>query len=206
MKKSSLKTRVRKFPVCDAFIFYSPKTEGEGEQVYYNNEACRIVSMKVLPPSKGMDPFPDFPCLCAQWKGLVDKRITEQIGSGGGKELGAGFIDLYQSWRRKYILRGTVLLGCPPKSESQDSRYLFILERISQGMPNLGIIFRRWNLSHREQDIVRLLFEDRSNKEIADTLHLSINTVKAYLKLLMRKLGVVSRAGMISLLLSGRIP
>jgi serine/threonine-protein kinase PknK len=48
-------------------------------------------------------------------------------------------------------------------------------------------------LSQREQTILRLVEKDRSNREIAQELHLGINTVKWYLKSLFNTLGVGDR-------------
>ncbi|HSN37742.1 MAG TPA: LuxR C-terminal-related transcriptional regulator [Arthrobacter sp.] len=48
-------------------------------------------------------------------------------------------------------------------------------------------------LSQREQTILRLVEKDRSNREIAQELHLGINTVKWYLKSLFNTLGVSDR-------------
>ena len=48
-------------------------------------------------------------------------------------------------------------------------------------------------LSQREQMILRLVEQERSNREIAQELHLGINTVKWYLKTLFSTLGVSDR-------------
>jgi DNA-binding NarL/FixJ family response regulator len=48
-------------------------------------------------------------------------------------------------------------------------------------------------LTHREQDILALLAEGRSNREIAKHLYLSEKTVKAHLAAIFRKLGVTNR-------------
>lgn len=48
-------------------------------------------------------------------------------------------------------------------------------------------------LSERELELLRLLGEGRTNREIADTIYLSEKTVKNYLSRLFRKLGVRSR-------------
>ena len=66
----------------------------------------------------------------------------------------------------------------------------------------LGDQVAQWQLNNREQELVPLLLEELTNKEIAYRLNLSINTVKLYMKILMRKLGVSSRAGIISSLLT----
>src|SRR3989304_3926060 len=91
-------------------------------------------------------------------------------------------------------------LSIVQRLRSQKKLYFRIKRR--QRYLNIPLIARQWQLSPREQDIVRLLLEDRSNKEISHLLRLSINTIKAYLKLLMRKLNVSSRAGIVSYLLT----
>jgi DNA-binding CsgD family transcriptional regulator len=67
---------------------------------------------------------------------------------------------------------------------------------------NLSMIFRNLNLNKREQEIVRLLLAGSVNKEIADSLGLSLNTIKGYMKLLTRKLGVNNRSGIIAAILA----
>jgi DNA-binding CsgD family transcriptional regulator len=69
---------------------------------------------------------------------------------------------------------------------------------------NLSMIFRKLKLAPREQEIVRLLLGGSSNKEIAGSLGISLNTVKGYMKLLSRKLGVSSRAEIIALVLAAK--
>jgi len=48
-------------------------------------------------------------------------------------------------------------------------------------------------LSGREQEVLRLLSRGQTNKEIAEDLEISENTVKAHLKSVLRKLGVGNR-------------
>jgi DNA-binding NarL/FixJ family response regulator len=50
-----------------------------------------------------------------------------------------------------------------------------------------------FSLTHRERDILGLLAEGRSNRDIAGALFLSEKTVKAHLAAIFRKLGVTNR-------------
>jgi DNA-binding NarL/FixJ family response regulator len=50
-----------------------------------------------------------------------------------------------------------------------------------------------FSLTHRERDILGLLAEGRSNRDIAQHLYLSEKTVKAHLAAIFRKLGVANR-------------
>ncbi len=52
---------------------------------------------------------------------------------------------------------------------------------------------REAGLSAREQDVLRLLSRGQTNREIAEALEISENTVKAHLKSVLRKLGVSNR-------------
>lgn len=55
----------------------------------------------------------------------------------------------------------------------------------------------RIKLSTREQQIVALLLESRTNREMAEQMHLSEKTIKNYMSLLMQKLKVRNRVGLV---------
>ena len=56
-----------------------------------------------------------------------------------------------------------------------------------------GVRRSEYSLTNRENDILALLSEGRSNREIAQALFLSEKTVKAHLAAIFRKLGVTNR-------------
>ena len=64
--------------------------------------------------------------------------------------------------------------------------------------------FSELHLTQREQDIVDLLVLGKSNKEMADQLCLSGDTIKAHLQHIFRKIGVSSRLEAVVFLLTGR--
>jgi DNA-binding NarL/FixJ family response regulator len=51
----------------------------------------------------------------------------------------------------------------------------------------------RPRLSHSQQEILRLIADGLSNKEIAKEIHLSENTVKSHIQEILRKLGARNR-------------
>lgn len=53
------------------------------------------------------------------------------------------------------------------------------------------------SLSEREIEIIRLIADGLTNKEIADTLHLSTHTVNTHRKNIMNKLGIKNTAGIV---------
>ncbi len=179
-----------------AFVLFRPKSKGSKELLSYNEEAWRVLSFSLSSSEGVTDPPPDISALCSRWtKSLEKGRAKREAGENPGPE--TGFVDIIPSGRRRYGVRG-VVLSSQPENQRQ---YLFILERTSLESANLEILFRHYHLNNREKEIVRLLLAGNSNKEIADSLGLTLNTVKGYMKLLTRKLGVSGRAGIIAAVL-----
>ena len=75
-------------------------------------------------------------------------------------------------------------------------------QAVSPAVPSVN--FSELNLTKREQDIVDLLVQGKSNKEMADQLCLSGDTIKAHLQHIFRKVGVSSRLEAVVYLLTGR--
>lgn len=65
----------------------------------------------------------------------------------------------------------------------------------------LNSIVAQFEVSKRERDILELIMEGKSNKEIEANLFISINTVKNHIYSLYRKLGVKSRGQLLRLIL-----
>jgi len=185
-----------------AFIIYRSGAKAGRPPIFFNDEAKWVFFPPV--PKGEKTSVPEISPLCVKWKEILDRR-QDQIKAfpdkGGQWE---GHIDVLQSWRRKYTVRGILLSEQTPVPKRKEKSYLFIIERFKPESLNLTEVFRQWNLNHREQEIVRLILGDCGNKEIAKHLSISINTVKGYMKLLMRKVGAHTRAGIISTLLTGR--
>ncbi len=77
---------------------------------------------------------------------------------------------------------------------------LYSSESSNQGK-DINWKFRKFDLSSREIEIIELVLAGKSNREIAETLNISINTVKKHLYNIFNKVGVDSRSQLISLLL-----
>ena len=82
-----------------------------------------------------------------------------------------------------------------------------VLARLRKGTPGdargLSEAGSNLDFSPRQQDIVDLLVLGKSNKEMADKLCLSNDTVKAHLQNIFRKIGVSSRLEAVVFLLTG---
>lgn len=79
--------------------------------------------------------------------------------------------------------------------------YIYKYEIDKKGSnPDLEILIKKYDVSKREKEIIELLLEGRSNREIAEHLFISDNTVKTHVKNIYRKLGVKNRVQLIYLL------
>jgi len=191
------KTTGDKFSPRGAFIFYRPQAKKGKELLFYNEEAWRILAMSVSDSQNGVPPAPDIYGLCRKWTQALEEGLVSPDGSVTIGSPEADYLDIIQSGRRRYLLKGIVLLDAP-SLPTGPKQYLFILERLHLEKLNLPMVFRTLDLNRREGEIVQLLLGGASNKEIADALNLSINTVKGYMKLLSRKLRVNNRAGIVA--------
>jgi len=75
--------------------------------------------------------------------------------------------------------------------------YLKKYYREHPGLPEedskLREVFSKYNISRREEEIVRLVSKGKSNKEISDDLYISLQTVKHHVHSIYRKLSIKNR-------------
>lgn len=83
-------------------------------------------------------------------------------------------------------VRGSVIL--PGNIAAKITRHIG-----KQGKPETSLS----DFTQREQDIIRLLMQGKSNQEIAQTLFLTIGTVKNYISQIYSKAGITDRANAI---------
>jgi len=96
------------------------------------------------------------------------------------------------------LLRG---FGLPDNSPSQ-ARVMILMERISlRGNFRIEPAISRYNLTKREVQVLHQLAKGLTNKEIANDLEITENTVKEHIKRLMQKMNVTTRTGLLSRIL-----
>lgn len=78
------------------------------------------------------------------------------------------------------------------------------LERAAMGDLAIQDISAKYRLSEREEETLKGILMGLSTKEVADQMHISPNTVKAYMRLIMIKLGVTTRWGVIAKVIGSR--
>jgi DNA-binding CsgD family transcriptional regulator len=105
------------------------------------------------------------------------------------------FVNEFRSARRIYLCRAFPL-NAGANVPARLSLAL-LLERKSNGGGTVAEISQRFGLTAREQETMQLLAEGLCSKEIAVRMSISPNTVKAFVHLVMVKMGVSTRTGII---------
>ncbi len=98
----------------------------------------------------------------------------------------------FRSGRRRYRCRAFVV-DSDAKGPS-DPSVAVLLERAPFGLSPWSPVVQRLNLTRRERHVLECLLQGLSNKEIANRMTVSPNMVKAFLRLIMMKMGVSSRS------------
>ncbi|MBI9051409.1 MAG: response regulator [Anaerolineaceae bacterium] len=86
--------------------------------------------------------------------------------------------------------------------EKQNFERRLFLNEISQAVVLNDLIDNKFNLTERELQVMELLVEGKENKEIAEILFISPNTVKRHIKSVFSKMEVHSRAAAVAAYLS----
>ena len=69
-------------------------------------------------------------------------------------------------------------------------------------MVSLSAMCAQYQLTRREQETLELLTVGLGTKEIANCIGISTNTAKVYVRMVMAKMGVASRMGILAKILS----
>jgi len=96
-----------------------------------------------------------------------------------------------------------ILLRAVPlclKQTSNDRGVLIVLEPLRQ-KPSVRAARDMYGFMKREQTVVEDLLLGRTNKEIANNLGISLPSVKAHLKQIMRKTNTTTRTGVLAQIL-----
>ncbi len=156
--------------------------------VAYNQEAVRVLS------------YPNKPDGSAHTASDLEKHIGAKLvcHSLRGRHQ---FVDEFRSGDRVYYCR--TMNVCLDGNDAADNQTtLILLER--QASPSRLLerkASERFGLSPRERQMVELLIEGMTTKEMAEALNLSPNTIKSFLRLIMAKMGVSTRSGIVGKIL-----
>jgi DNA-binding CsgD family transcriptional regulator len=153
--------------------------------VYCNSEALRIFA------------YPNEPLRMRASSGEFSERIRSVVPKESPAN-GCPAVTLFVSGRRRYVCRSFVLEAWA--NGSSRPTMAITLEREGWILHDL---VTRYQLTGRETEAVQHLSDGLTSKEIAQRMNVSPNTVKAFLRLVMAKMGVTTRGAVIGKLIYG---
>jgi DNA-binding CsgD family transcriptional regulator len=149
--------------------------------IAYNFEAVQILTYPNAPDKmKRLDVF------------LTDKVRSSLVDRQSRESL--VFVKEFKSGMRRYLCRTFRLDG---HNNGTGPAIAITLERHSSGSSALLEISKQFDFTERERQTVELLLQGLTSKEIAVRMNISPNTVKAFLRLVMVKMGVSTRSGIV---------
>jgi len=155
--------------------------DGSLHPLAYNTEATLILCFPTKPEQiKQMHVF------------LADKVRSSLLSRNNGE---AQFVRDYKSGRRLYLCRAFRLDVC--ERGTLGASVAVLLERHYASEDTLKQLSQQFDLTGRELETVGLLMEGLTSKEIANRMQISPNTVKAFLRLVMLKMSVSTRSGIV---------
>src|SRR5437879_5427877 len=161
--------------------------------IYASEEALAILAYPEV-PSKNKD-------LGNSLQSTI-RSLLHSNGNHNGHHNGfspSKFLNEVPSGKRRYQLRAFSVksnLGI-----ERGPAIALLLERSHRGAFNLESLARKFCLTQRERETVDFLIQDLSTKQIASRKNISPNTVKAFLRSVMTKVGAKNRTGIIGRIL-----
>lgn len=150
--------------------------------IFVNRLATEILSYPQKPEAhKSLDAF------------LASKILTTLFSVQGSQV--PALVSKFLSGRRRYKCRA-YRVDVPGNGKAQAS-VAVLLERFSTGSFSLGLVSEKFHLTSREQEVLRHLLVGRTTKEIATGMEISPHTVKAFLRMIMVKMGVSNRSAIV---------
>ena len=162
--------------------------DAQGNPIYANLEAKKIVAYPRSPGS-----------FQSTWASF---RKTIFASSDKQKSLLSSTHVESLSGRRKYACQA-IALDNSGAGQSPLGSVAIVLERCGAASHFIGRMSEHFRLTAREREVVELLIQGLTNKEIAARMQISPNTVRAFLRMVMGKLGISTRSGIVGAVFHG---
>jgi DNA-binding CsgD family transcriptional regulator len=150
--------------------------------IFVNQAAARILV------------YPQRPEMHKDLNGHLAEKIRSVLLSEPTLD-GSTLVSRFRSGRRQYVCRS--FSSDAPLNGGSQPYLAVILERASTKPTSLCQVFERFHLTAREQEVAQLLSQGLTSKEIGVRMQISPNTVKAFLRMIMVKMGVTTRSGVL---------
>ena len=172
------------WPAWAGFIL----ADTEWNPLYANEEAKKIVT------------YPEGPRRFPSAWALMRKRIFTLTSKQNSSLASAAHVE-FLSGRRKYV--GLAIPLAKWRRPPAAAAVAVVLERSGAASRAAAEVSESFRLTDREREVVELLIQGLTNKEIARRMDISPNTVRAFIRMVMGKLGVSTRSGIVGIVFRG---
>ena len=125
---------------------------------------------------------------------VLAKRVRDVLLSKGSSKMST-LVTEFSSGRRVYRCR-SYRIGAIDQGDSQ-AGFAAIFERGASGTFAVSQVSEKFHLTIREREVMQYLLSGLTTKEIATGMAISPNTVKAFLRMIMVKMGVSTRSAIV---------
>jgi DNA-binding CsgD family transcriptional regulator len=138
--------------------------------------------------------YPDNAAKLANSRDLLTQEIRSKLVNWPypGESV---FVTEFRSGARRYFCRA-FLVDSSAQASGRPS-IVILLERGPSGLIALSQVSEQFNFTQREHEVLEYLLQGMGSKDIAKRMNVSPNTVKAFLRLIMIKMGVSSRSAIV---------
>jgi DNA-binding CsgD family transcriptional regulator len=167
--------------------------DSQMKPIYFNRAAAEILSFPRKVDSQKKREIEEF---------LEDKVRSTLLSSRSSR--GPAIVPRFHSGKRLYMCRAFPV-NFEPSRDSQPLVAVVIERGYGSSIPLL-LVSEKFRLTTREQEVLHFLANaGLTTKEIAMRMSISPNTVKAFLRLIMVKMGVSTRSGIVGKVLTTRL-
>jgi DNA-binding CsgD family transcriptional regulator len=200
LEKSTVKTgspaiSLNNLPITEGNPFLTKKrTAPPKSGVGFLMLDCSLIVVSFNAEAVGILGYPDNVATLASSTAVLTQEIRSKLVNWPflGESV---FATEFRSGRRRYFCRA-FLVDSSPQSLTEPS-IAILLERGPSGLVGLAQVCEQFNLTRREHEVLEYLLQGMGSKDIAKRMNVSPNTVKAFLRLIMIKMGVSSRSAIV---------
>jgi DNA-binding CsgD family transcriptional regulator len=158
--------------------------------LYANNEAVAILA------------YPEKPAGINSLESFLVRKVQSILGDKQSS-IGSGVITQLVSGKRRYLCRA---FPVRPGSSSAGilSSFALLLERYHTARLDISELAELYRLTDREREATGYLLQGLTSKEIAVRMEISPNTVKAFMRFVMVKMGATTRCGIVARILTAQ--
>ena len=155
---------------------------------------CSLTVLSFNPEATAILGYPDKVAKLAGSKDMLTQEIRSKLVNWPypGESV---FVTEFHSGPRRYFCRAFVVDSSAQASGKPS--IVILLERGPSGLIALSQVSEQFNFTQREHEVLEYLLQGMGSKDIAKRMNVSPNTVKAFLRLIMIKMGVSSRSAIV---------